>query len=294
MGKIKKSTKKFMKEGLGKAIEHRRKVQKVKSTREKQKAQVKARTERTLARHQAQDLKDEQNNILKYPRTKSRDLESFALVSGGQKKAGHQAGANSSDSDASSDTAHGSDADATNDFGIELDSNQESDADASDWEAMASDQEPVADEQEDSSTEMAVDDRVTSSDPKTKPMTSSDPVKGELVAHKAVLDRLEADDPEFYAYLQSNDRELLDFDVSASEGSDEDASEEEDDNEEDNSSEDDTPGKTTRRSAGKEQQRPVKSTTLTQDMIAQWSDTLSKDHDLTVTYQMLQAFESVA
>ncbi|KAJ1973316.1 hypothetical protein H4R35_004180, partial [Dimargaris xerosporica] len=179
MGKIKKSTKKFMKEGLGKAIENRRKVQKAKATREKQKALVKARAERTLARHQAQDLKDEQNNILKYPRTKSRDIESFALVSSGRKKAGCQSTANSNDGTASSETAHDSDADATNDFGIELDSDQDSDAGASDWDALASDQGSVAEDADDTSTAMAVDDNASPFD--SKPKAGGDPVKDELV-----------------------------------------------------------------------------------------------------------------
>lgn len=40
----------------------------------------------------------------------------------------------------------------------------------------------------------------------------------EAMAHKLELEKLAQQDPEFYKYLQENDKELLDFDVSDDEG----------------------------------------------------------------------------
>ncbi|EJD05007.1 Noc2-domain-containing protein [Fomitiporia mediterranea MF3/22] len=102
---------------------------------------------------------------------------------------------------------------------------------------------------------------------------SVDELEDEAGAHKIELKKLAQQDPEFYKYLQENDRELLDFDVPDGVDEDEDMGEdamEADDDEE------------------------IKAPTLTKEILQRWQKAILEHRSLRALRRLLIAFRAAA
>ncbi|KAL5520417.1 hypothetical protein ACEPAG_9641 [Sanghuangporus baumii] len=100
---------------------------------------------------------------------------------------------------------------------------------------------------------------------------SVDDLEDEAAAHKLELDKLAEQDPEFFKYLQENDRELLDFDVM------EDEDEEMDDEEVVEGNDDDD---------------EMKAPTLTKEILRRWQKAILEHRSLRALRRLLIAFRA--
>ncbi|KAL5525179.1 NOC2 [Sanghuangporus sanghuang] len=99
---------------------------------------------------------------------------------------------------------------------------------------------------------------------------SVDDLEDEAAAHKLELEKLAKQDPEFYKYLQENDRELLDFDVM------EDEDEEMDDDDAVGGADDDE----------------MKAPTLTKEILRRWQKAILEHRSLRALRRLLIAFRA--
>ncbi|KZT52128.1 Noc2-domain-containing protein [Calocera cornea HHB12733] len=113
---------------------------------------------------------------------------------------------------------------------------------------------------------------------------SVDELEGDEEAHKMDLERLKETDPEFYKYLQQNDKELLEFgnEVEEDEGQDDGEDEEMADDEEAEEIEEEGP---VAPPAGKE---------VTKEMLRAWQKALLEHRSLRSLRRMLLAFRAAA
>ncbi|CAG8667731.1 12507_t:CDS:10, partial [Acaulospora morrowiae] len=101
-------------------------------------------------------------------------------------------------------------------------------------------------------------------------------LKEDVAEHKKQLDLLKEKDSEFYKYLQENDSELLNFDITDDSGS------EDEDNE----------GNDTLKEAGLDDDTGTP--TLTVEMITQWQESVVKTNSLKSLQRLLLAFRAAA
>ncbi|KAH8114877.1 Noc2-domain-containing protein [Phellopilus nigrolimitatus] len=91
--------------------------------------------------------------------------------------------------------------------------------------------------------------------------------------HKLELTKLAEQDPEFYKYLQENDRELLDFDVGDDDGDEEEVDEDED---------------------AMDDEEEVKAPTLTKEILGRWQKAILEHRSLRALRRLLIAFRAAA
>ncbi|KDD73570.1 hypothetical protein H632_c2047p0, partial [Helicosporidium sp. ATCC 50920] len=110
-------------------------------------------------------------------------------------------------------------------------------------------------------------------------------LKGEISAHRSQLEKLKAQDPEFYKYLQESDQGLLKFGQD-SEDEEEEEEEEEEGAEANGLAEEAEPGSTSIASA---QQSKA---SLTLDMVESWGASLAETRSMTSFRRLLKAFRA--
>ncbi|KAG0222798.1 Nucleolar Complex 2 protein, partial [Actinomortierella wolfii] len=270
MAKAKKSTIKFQKNHLKQAIEQRRKKQKA---------------------------------VQQY---KKRNPKKFAKGAAANAAAGNKSDSESDVGENQEEVDDNDESDNENDklknmgvdefFNNEFDDSDEEpeDSDNEDFEGI----DTIVEEDDGSDMEMPV--------PK-KNKTAADKAKQaekEAATQKMTLDALKEKDPEFYKYLQENDRELLDFE---GEMEDLESEEEEEEDEEmkgdsdaemEDVEEDEEPTKKKKSKAQKEEFEDVETMdgipVVTKDMVAAWQEALVEKHSLRALRRILLAFRAGA
>ncbi|KAI8050474.1 Noc2p family-domain-containing protein [Syncephalis plumigaleata] len=113
--------------------------------------------------------------------------------------------------------------------------------------------------------------------------------------HKKDLEKLKEQDPEFYDYLQNNDKSLLNFDVSDSESEDDDdeaMNDNDDELVEEDEDDENTEDMDESAEMGDDDDVDTGGIEVTKNMLSNWEKAITKDHSLSAGKKLMQAFRA--